>query len=218
MKQAVIRFLVPCILLLSGASAAAQIFGGTDSSGTVVLSDFSTAESRVLIVAAPTSQLSPAASRPAGTYVANSAYASFISEASQKFALPAALIHSVIKVESNFNPNAKSPKGALGLMQLMPQTARRFGSTDAMDPRDNILTGSQYLRWLLDHFNQDLELAIAAYNAGEGAVARAGQKVPNIAETQMYVPKVMKYYQQILNGGVDSKNALADVLKMSVVY
>jgi soluble lytic murein transglycosylase-like protein len=100
--------------------------------------------------------------------------------------LPPQLIHSVIKVESNYNPNAVSSKGALGLMQLIPSTARRFGVSDVFDPAENIEGGAKYLKYLLDLYNNNYVLALAAYNAGEGAVARYGN-VPPYAETQNYI-------------------------------
>jgi len=101
-------------------------------------------------------------------------------------ALPEQLIHSVIKVESNYNARAISNKGAQGLMQLIPATARRFGVGDAFNPVENIQGGARYLRYLLDLYSGDYPLALAAYNAGEGAVARYGG-VPPFAETQNYV-------------------------------
>jgi soluble lytic murein transglycosylase-like protein len=103
--------------------------------------------------------------------------------------VPAALIHSVIRVESNYNPWAVSPKGALGLMQLIPSTARRFGVSDAFDPVENIRGGAKYLRYLLDLYGGDYALTLAAYNAGETAVARYGD-VPPFPETRNYVKLV----------------------------
>jgi soluble lytic murein transglycosylase-like protein len=110
-------------------------------------------------------------------------------------ALPAQLIHSVIKVESNYNAHAISSKGALGLMQLIPATARRFGVSDAFNPVQNIQGGAKYLRYLLDLYNEDYPLALAAYNAGEGAVARYGG-VPPFAETRNYVILVRRQLEQ----------------------
>jgi soluble lytic murein transglycosylase-like protein len=101
-------------------------------------------------------------------------------------ALPPELLHSVIKVESNYNPNAVSSKGALGMMQLIPSTARRFGVGDVFNPVENIQGGARYLRYLLDLYNGNYPLALAAYNAGEGAVAKHGG-VPPYKETQNYL-------------------------------
>ena len=101
-------------------------------------------------------------------------------------ALPADLVHSMIKVESNYNPYAVSSKGARGLMQLVPSTVRRFGVSDAFNARDNINGGVRYLRYLLDLYDGNYPLALAAYNAGEGAVARYGG-IPPFHETQNYL-------------------------------
>jgi soluble lytic murein transglycosylase-like protein len=101
------------------------------------------------------------------------------------------LIHSVIRVESNYNPYAVSSKGALGLMQLIPATARRFGVSDVFNPIENIQGGARYLRYLLDLYADNYPLALAAYNAGEGAVAKHGG-VPPFAETRNYLTLVRK--------------------------
>ena len=106
-------------------------------------------------------------------------------------ALSPDLIRSVIKVESNYNPYAISPKGAQGLMQLIPATARRFGVADAFNPVENIQGGTRYLKYLMDLYHGDYPLALAAYNAGEEAVARYGG-VPPFAETRNYVVQVKK--------------------------
>lgn len=107
-----------------------------------------------------------------------------------------ALIHAVIAVESKHNPHAQSIKGAYGLMQLMPETSRRFNVLDKNNPKQNILAGAQYLRELLKLFNGDLTLSLAAYNAGPAAVQRFGGKIPPFKETVNYVPKVLKFYKQ----------------------
>ena len=109
--------------------------------------------------------------------------------------LPPELVHSVIKVESNYNTQAVSPKGALGLMQLMPETARRFGVSNAFDPIDNIQGGAKYLKYLLDLYKGDYSLALAAYNAGEGAVEKY-RSVPPYPETVNYVIQVGRLLQR----------------------
>jgi soluble lytic murein transglycosylase-like protein len=109
--------------------------------------------------------------------------------------LPPLLIHSVIKVESNYNPLAVSPKGALGLMQLIPSTARRFGVGNVFNPEDNIQGGARYLRYLLNLYDGNYPLALAAYNAGEAAVARFGG-VPPFRETQNYLLLVRKQLEE----------------------
>jgi hypothetical protein len=101
------------------------------------------------------------------------------------------LVHSVIREESNYDPNAVSPKGALGVMQLIPATARRFGVTNVFDPEENIQGGVRYLRFLLDYYQSDYPKAIAAYNAGEAAVDKY-HGIPPYAETQTYVSRVAK--------------------------
>ncbi len=127
-----------------------------------------------------------------------------IDEAANKFQVSPELVRSVIEVESNYDPYAVSDKGAEGLMQLMPATARRFGVTNAFDARQNIEGGVRYLKFLQDTF-QDDRLAIAAYNAGENAVARYGG-VPPYPETMSYVDKVGKKYSQA-KGPVETGHA-----------
>jgi len=104
------------------------------------------------------------------------------------------LVHAIIKVESEYDPNAVSRKGAMGLMQLIPETAERFGVGNPFNPKDNIEGGVSYLKHLLDHYGGDLSLSLAAYNAGEGAVQRFGG-IPAFAETRDYVQKVTNIYQ-----------------------
>jgi len=112
----------------------------------------------------------------------------------QKYEVDPLLVHSVIQVESNYNPYAISPKGAQGIMQLMPGTARRFGVSHPFDARDNIEGGVRYLKYLQTLFPDDLRLAIAAYNAGEGAVWKFNNQIPPYPETEQYVYKVGSRY------------------------
>lgn len=116
-------------------------------------------------------------------------YALEIMSATYQYGVEEALVRAVIHAESAFNPAAVSHAGAQGLMQLMPATARRFGVTDSFSPSENIRGGTQYLAWLLDRFHGDITLAVAAYNAGEGAVDRHGG-VPPYRETKGYVKKI----------------------------
>jgi len=120
--------------------------------------------------------------------------AAVFQEASLLYGLPVSLIQSLIKVESNFVPWAVSPKGAMGLMQLMPGTAAFLGVRDAFDPRENILGGCRYLRLLLDYFGGSLPLALAAYNAGHERVVSCGYQIPPIKETQDFVTQVLGRY------------------------
>jgi soluble lytic murein transglycosylase-like protein len=123
-------------------------------------------------------------------------YALPVAQAAADTGLPEGLLHAVIKAESNYDPDAVSHKGAVGLMQLMPETARRFGVPDARDPGANVLGGARYLKTLLAMFDADLPLALAAYNAGPAAVLRSGRAVPPYAETQRYVPRVLELYRR----------------------
>lgn len=120
-------------------------------------------------------------------------YADDIRRAARRFDVDPELVRAVIATESNFDPRAVSPKGARGLMQLMPATAARFGVKNSFDPHQNILGGVQYLRYLLDLFGGDLVLALAAYNAGEGLVQDLG-RVPNFQETRNYVDRILTQY------------------------
>ena len=123
-----------------------------------------------------------------------------IEEAAQATSLPPALIHAVVRAESAYRADAVSSKGAVGLMQLMPATAERYGVTDREDPVQNLNGGTRYLRDLLQMFDRDLQLALAAYNAGENAVIRYGNAIPPFAETQDYVRKVIRFYRADVDG------------------
>jgi soluble lytic murein transglycosylase-like protein len=123
-------------------------------------------------------------------------FAPLVESASRAHGVDVALVHAVITAESGYNPAALSKAGARGLMQLMPGTAKRYGVQNIHDPMENINGGVRYLRDLLTLFNGNLELAVAAYNAGENAVIRYGNRIPPYAETTHYVPKVLGIYRK----------------------
>lgn len=129
----------------------------------------------------------------AGFTTGNAAVDALIVESGKRNAVDPLLLYSIMHQESTFKRNALSPKGASGLMQLMPFTARRFGVSKIWDPKQNIEGGARYMRFLLDHFN-DVQLALAGYNAGEGAVMKYGNRVPPYRETQEYVRRISKRY------------------------
>ncbi|MBN3753576.1 lytic transglycosylase domain-containing protein [Paraburkholderia sp. Tr-20389] len=190
---------VGAVLCVCMQAAQADIFGKVDRTGAVVLTDTPGKAGMSVIVAAPVPV--DRAKQPGGSRATSGDTAQFdtvIAEASETFHLQPELLHAVIDVESRYNPNAVSDKGALGLMQLMPDTARRFSDGNMFNPRDNVLAGARYLRFLLDLFKDDVELALAAYNAGENAVIRAGYRVPSFPETRSYVPRVLEKYRRLL--------------------
>ena len=131
-----------------------------------------------------------------GFTTGNSTVDSFIVESGKRNAVDPLLLYSIMHQESTFKRNALSPKGASGLMQLMPPTARRFGVSKIWDPQQNIEGGARYMRFLLDHFG-DVQLALAGYNAGEGAVMKYGNRIPPYRETQEYVRRISKRYNLI---------------------
>jgi len=120
-----------------------------------------------------------------------------VASASAQTSIDPALIHAVIRVESNYNTRAVSRRGAQGLMQLMPSTARRFNVTNPYDPAQNVLAGAQYLRELHTLFNGNMPLILAAYNAGPKAVSKNQMRIPPFMETRLYVPKVLDAYRRI---------------------
>ena len=126
-----------------------------------------------------------------------------VKEAAERHNVDPALVRAVIETESNWNPSAYSRKGAGGLMQLIPTTAQRYGANDVFNPQQNIDAGVRHLKWLLERYNGNLDLALAAYNAGEGAVDRA-HGIPAFRETRNYVQKVQDAYYRPGSGRLDS--------------
>lgn len=127
---------------------------------------------------------------------------SYIVESGVRNRVDPVLLYAQMHTESSFKRGAISPKGARGLMQLMPFTARRFGVTNIFDPKQNIEGGARYMRFLLDKFEGDVRLALAGYNAGEGAVMKYGRRIPPYNETQNYVRQISHRYAQLRNGEV----------------
>lgn len=132
-----------------------------------------------------------------GFTTGNAQHDAFIVESSMRYRIDPLLIYAQMHQESSFKLRARSHKGASGLMQLMPATARRFGVTQIWDPKQNIDAGVKYMRWLLDTFGQDVVLALAGYNAGEGAVMKYGRSIPPYRETQEYVRRITSRYRAI---------------------
>lgn len=128
-----------------------------------------------------------------------SRYDKFISEASQKHGVSFAILKAIVKVESDFNPTAVSKKGAMGLMQIMPENFKALRVKNPFNPRENIMAGAWYFKQLLNRFDGKLHLALAAYNAGPDNVSRS-QTIPPIRETELYVKKVIRYYNLFKKG------------------
>ena len=200
------------VLLLCGGVAEADIYAYTDNNGVVHLTNVPAGNARYRMVMR-TPKMPVAVARADFNRMARARYQRLIQTAASRYGVSSALINAVISAESGYNAGAVSPKGAVGLMQLIPATADRFGVADSFSPVDNINGGTAYLAHLLRVFSGDLKLAVAAYNAGSKAVIQAGYHIPPFAETRAYVPRVLAYYQKYLG---DSGNA-ADVAPRPVV-
>ena len=137
-----------------------------------------------------------------GFTTGNAFHDSLIVESSRRYGIDPLLIYAQMHQESTFKIRATSHKGASGLMQLMPATARRFGVTSIYDPKQNVEAGVRYMRWLIDTFRGDVVLALAGYNAGEGAVMKYGWNIPPYRETQEYVRRITSRYNQISDGRI----------------
>lgn len=180
--------------------AFADIYTFKDERGVVHFTNIKGLDPRYKLLRREGSGPVPGSGNPARTYMPSETeirrYSSIVETAARQYGVDKALVHAVISAESGYNPQAVSRAGARGLMQLMPETARRYGVRNSMDPADNIYGGVKYLRDLLTMFKGNMELAVAAYNAGENAVIRYGLRVPPYTETLGYVPKVLDFYRK----------------------
>ena len=188
------------------STAYADIYGYTDQEGVINLTDSQSTDEYQLLVEAPVDPIkieNNIASNDGIDLVSQNAiyqnlrFKDEVKAAAKNSGVETALLHAVITAESNYNSKAISPKGATGLMQLMPFTAKRFGVRNMYDPGQNIQGGALYLAYLLKLFNNDFRLAVAAYNAGENAVIQHGNKIPPYSETVNYVSKVMGLYKKL---------------------
>ena len=190
-------FLLAMLLCASAAAARSQIYTYVDGDGLRHYTDVPDNNRYRLLVLSPRDRTASGDRYDAMLLAKAGQYDSIIERAALAAAVEPNLLRAVIVVESGFNSRAVSKRGAMGLMQLMPATATRYGAANPFDPHDNVHAGAQYLKFLIDRFGQDLRLALAAYNAGENAVDRNGGQIPPFTETMAYVPRVMRIYQML---------------------
>jgi soluble lytic murein transglycosylase len=193
------RFLLYLLFLALPLSALADVYVYTDKSGVLNFTNTPTHMGYRRVLRDPNIPV-----RSAGAL--NSSFDSLIRTTSGRYSIDPDLIRAVIKTESDFNPAARSHKGAMGLMQLMPDTARLHNVMDAYNPDENIEAGVRHLRMLLDRYQGSVELSLAAYNAGSGAVERHGG-IPPYVETREYVRRVLHFYDRYRGEGVRLTNA-----------
>lgn len=180
-------------------TAQADVYISIDASGAYVLSNVHRAGRHYERVVSEPGLAAASVVRP--ELVTGKPYADLIAAAARANDLPEALLHAVVQAESRYDPNARSGAGAMGLMQLMPDTAKEMGVTNALDPADNLDGGARYLKRMMKLFDNDVALAVAAYNAGPDAVLSRGRVIPPFAETQRYVPKVLRQYRKLQGVG-----------------
>jgi soluble lytic murein transglycosylase-like protein len=192
-------FLLAAFLAGSVApTASAEIYSFTDENGVMHFSNVPTDE-RYVPLTGPNAGVKKAGAGSSRTQVeprTKTQYRGIIEEIALTYGLESALIHAVVSVESAYRVGAVSKKGAGGLMQLMPETAQRYGVADRFDPVQNLHGGAKYLSELLKMFKGDMRLTLAAYNAGENNVIKYGNQIPPFRETRAYVPKVMELYRK----------------------
>jgi soluble lytic murein transglycosylase-like protein len=190
-------FLIGALLCASGAAAHSPIYTFVDADGQRHYTDVPDDNRYRLLVLSPRDRTASGDRYDTALLAKASRYDSIIEKAAMSASVEPNLLRAVIVVESGFNSHAVSKRGAMGLMQLMPATATRFGASDPYDPRENVHAGARYLKFLIDRFGQDVRLALAAYNAGEEAVDRNGGRIPPFTETMAYVPRVLKIYRML---------------------
>jgi soluble lytic murein transglycosylase-like protein len=189
--------LIAALLMASAAAAHPQIYTYVDADGMRHYTDVPDNNRYRLLVLSPHDRTVSGDRYDSMLLAKAGRYDSIIENAAQSASVEPNLLRAVIVVESGFNSRAVSKRGAVGLMQLMPATASRFGVSNPYDPRQNIHGGAQYLKFLIDRFGQNVRLALAAYNAGEEAVERNGGQIPPFTETMAYVPRVLRIYQML---------------------
>lgn len=192
-------FLIATLLAASAAAAHSQIYTYVDADGLRHYTDVPDNNRYRLLVLSPRDRTASGDRYDAMLLARAGQYDSIIEKAAIAASVEPNLLRAVIVVESGFNSRAVSKRGAVGLMQLMPATATRFGVSNPYDPLQNVHAGARYLKFLIDRFGQDVRLALAAYNAGEDAVDRNGGQIPPFSETMAYVPRVLKIYQMLRN-------------------
>jgi soluble lytic murein transglycosylase-like protein len=190
-------YIAVLLLIASVATAGSKIYTFVDANGTRHYTDVPDNNRYRLLVLSPHDRTASGDRYDWMLLAKAGQYDAIIEKAALSASVEPNLLRAVIVVESGFNSRAVSKRGAVGLMQLMPATASRFGVSDPYDPRQNIHAGAQYLKFLIDRFGQDVRLALAAYNAGEDAVERNGSQIPPFTETMAYVPRVMRIYQML---------------------
>jgi len=202
-RKTTIACIITLLLSMFTLPALADIYQFTDDQGVIHFSNVSVGNSKkykkiksspaIVQYTVPSSLSAAATERSLTSFNMPSAYLEMIHNACDRHGVDPALVHAIVKVESDFNPYALSRKGAMGLMQSMPQTAMNMNVRNTFNPNENIDGGVKYLRYLIDRYEGNLSLALAAYNSGESAVKKWGT-IPPFPETQTYVQKILKIY------------------------
>jgi soluble lytic murein transglycosylase-like protein len=191
-------FVIVTLLTASSVAASPRIYTYLDAQGMRHYTDIPDDHRYRLLVISPQDRTASGDRYDQQLLARAVQYDSIIERAAVSSALEANLLRAVIVVESGFNSRAVSKRGAVGLMQLMPATASRYGVSNPYDAQQNVRAGARYLKFLIDRFGQNIRLALAAYNAGEDAVDRNGGQIPPFSETMAYVPRVLKIYQMLV--------------------